>query len=41
MRVGYVFESHFSAEIILPISMILGILNKEWYNVKKILFIFL
>ena len=33
MRVGYVFESRFSAEMILPISMIFGILNKEWSNV--------
>ena len=41
MRVGYVFESRFSAEMILPISMIFGILNKEWSNVKKLLFIFL
>ena len=32
MRVGYVFESRFSAEMILPISMIFGILNKEWSN---------
>ena len=41
MRVGYVFESRFSAEMILPTSMIFGILNKEWSNVKKLLFIFL
>ena len=38
---GYVFESRFSAEMILQISIIFGILNKEWSNVKKLLFIFL
>ena len=37
MRVGYVFESHFSAE---TTSMIFDILNKEWWNFKKMLFIF-
>ena len=41
MRVGYVFESRFLAEKIKPISMIFGIFNKEWWNFKKILFIFL
>ena len=41
MRAGYVFKSRFSAEIILPISMMFGILNKEWCNFKKISFIFL
>ena len=41
MRVGYVFESRFSAGMIQRISMIFGILNKEWLNFKKILFIFL
>ena len=41
MRVGYVFESRFSAGMILLISMIFGILNKEWSNFKKMLFIFL
>ena len=41
MRVGYVFESRFSAEMIQPISMIFGILNKEGSNFKKLLFIFL
>ena len=29
IHVGYVFESHFSAGTIQPISMIFGILNKE------------
>jgi len=41
MRVGYVFEWRFSAGIISPISMIFGILNKEWSKFKKMLFIFL
>ena len=41
MRIGYVFESRFLAGIISPISMIFGILNKEWSNVKKMLFILL
>ena len=41
MRVSYVFESRFSAEMIQPISMIFGILNKEGSNFKKLLFIFL
>ena len=40
-RVGYVFESRFSAGMISPISTIFGILKKEWLNVKKLLFIFL
>ena len=40
LRVGYVFESSFSAEMIQPISMSFGILNKEWSNFKKMLFIF-
>ena len=40
LRVGYVFESDFSAGMILPISMIFGILNKEWLNFQKMLFIF-
>ena len=30
VRVGYVFESRFSAGMISPISMIFGILNKEY-----------
>ena len=29
LRVGYVFESGFSAGMIKPISMIFGIVNKE------------
>ena len=41
LRVGYVFESRFSTGMIQPISMIFGILNKEWSNFKKMLFIFL
>ena len=41
MRVSYVFESRFSAEMISPNSMIFGIINKEWCNFKKMLFIFL
>ena len=41
MRIGYVFESRFSAGMIQPISIIFGILNKEWSNFKKMLFIFL
>ena len=41
MRVGFVLESRFSAEMIWPISMIFGILNKEWSNFKKMLFILL
>ena len=39
--IGYVFESRFSAGMIQPISIIFGILNKEWSNFKKMLFIFL
>ena len=34
MHVGYVFESHFSAGTIKPISMIFGVVNEEW-NFKK------
>ena len=30
VRVGYVFQSRFSAGMISPISMIFGILNKEY-----------
>ena len=41
MRVGYVFESRFSEGVIQPISMIFGVLNKEWPNFEKIVFIFL
>ena len=41
LRVGYVFESGFSAGMIEPISMIFGILNKEWSKSEKMLFIFL
>ena len=41
MRVGYVFESRFSAGMIKPISMIFGILYKKCSNFKKMLFIFL
>ena len=41
LRVGYVFQSRFSAAKIWPISIIFGILNKEWSNFKKLLFIFL
>ena len=37
MRVGYVFESRFSARTIWPISMIFGIGNKKWWNFKKVL----
>ena len=40
-RVCYVLKSRFSAGKIRPISMIFGILNKEWSNFKKLLFIFL
>ena len=40
MRVGCVFELHFSAGKIYSISMIFGIRNKEWLNFKKLLFIF-
>ena len=40
MRVGHVFESRFSAGIVSPISIIFGILNKEWSNFKNMLFIF-
>ena len=32
LPVGYVFESGFSGGMIEPISMIFGILNKEWLN---------
>ena len=35
MPIGYVFQSGFSAGMIEPISMIFGILNKEWSNFKK------
>ena len=35
------FQSRFSARKIWPISIIFGILNKEWSNFKKLLFIFL
>ena len=38
MRVGYVFESRFTAGKIQPISMIFGILNKEWPKFKKMFF---
>ena len=41
MRFGYVLKSSFSAGKIRPISLIFGILNKEWSNFKKLLFIFL
>ena len=41
LLVGYVFESGFLAGMIWLISMIFGILNKEWSNIKKMLFIFL
>ena len=41
LSVGYVFESGFSGRMIEPISKIFGILNKEWLNFKKMLFIFL
>ena len=41
MRLGYVFESGFSAEVIQPISKIFGIRNKKWSNFKKLQFIFL
>ena len=40
IRVGYVFESRFSKGVIQPISMIFGVLNKEWSNFKKMLYIF-
>ena len=36
MHVGYILEWHFSAGTIKPISMIFGIINKEW-NFKKIM----
>jgi len=32
MRVGYVFESPFSAETIKLISMIFGIIAKKWWQ---------
>ena len=42
MRVGYVFESRFSWKTInLTDFYDFGILNKEWSNFKKSLFIFL
>ena len=41
MRVGYVFESRFSAGKIKPISMIFGILNKEWWNLVENVIYFL
>ena len=41
VRVGYVLKSPFSAGKTSPISVIFGILNKEWSNLKKLLFIFL
>ena len=41
MRDGYVFESHYAAQKIQPISMIFSVLNKEWLTVEKMLFIFL
>jgi len=41
MRVGYVFDSRFSAGTIYLISMIFSIQNKEWWNFKQMLFIFL
>ena len=41
LRVDYVFESCFSIGIVQRISMIFAILNKEWSNFKKMLFIFL
>ena len=40
MRVGYVFDLRFSEWMIQPISMIFGILNKQSWNFKKMLFIF-
>ena len=41
MCVGYVLKSRFSAGKMWSISMILVILNNEWSNFKKLLFIFL
>ena len=41
IRVGYVFDLRFSGWKIQPISMIFGILNKQQWNFKKMLFIFL
>ena len=41
MHVSYVLESRFSAGMKKPISMTFGFLNKEWSNVKKMLFILL
>ena len=42
IRVCYVFESRFSGETInLTDFYVFGILNKEWWNLKKIIFIFL
>ena len=41
MLVGYVFDSRFSAATICPISMMFCIQNKEWWNFKQMLFIFL
>ena len=41
LRVGYVFESRFSAGMIEPISMSFGILIKEWSNFKGMVFFFL
>ena len=41
MCVGYVLKSRFSAGKMWSISMILLILNNEWSNFKKLLFILL
>lgn len=41
MPVGYVFDLRFLEWKIHPISMMFGILNKEWSIFKKMLFIFL
>ena len=41
MHLGYVFESRFSAGMIKPISMIVGILSKEQSNFEEMLFILL
>ena len=40
MRVDYVFDLCFLECKIQPISMIFGILNKQQWNFKKMLFIF-
>ena len=41
MPVGYFFQSRFSAGKISPISIIFGILNKEWSNFNKLLIAYL